>query len=115
MRYAVGRYRTTDAPGGGRHKAQKNALGEVRSSGATRLLVYCGEYKCAHSVVISADRWHDYVQLSDLEPLFVSQVCRFIGAPTSDLILLGPRVEPLPLGLVSKARRRTAGLNLSDS
>ena len=54
-------------------------------------------------------------QLSDLEPLFVSQVCRFIGAPTSDLILLGPRVEPLPLGLVSKARRRMAGLNSSDS
>jgi hypothetical protein len=39
------------------------------------LLVYCGDYKCAHSVVISAERWPDHVRLSDLEPKFTCQVC----------------------------------------
>jgi hypothetical protein len=32
-------------------RQQKITLGEMRESGPTRLLVYCGDYKCAHSVV----------------------------------------------------------------
>ena len=33
-------------------------LGEMRSAGGpTRLLVYCADYKCAHSVVIDTNRW----------------------------------------------------------
>jgi hypothetical protein len=39
------------------------------------VLVYCVDYKCAHAVRISADRWPDHVRLSDLEPLFVCQAC----------------------------------------
>jgi len=35
------------------------------------LLVYCSDYKCSHWGNISADRWRDYVRLSDLEVLFV--------------------------------------------
>src|SRR5258708_2872182 len=47
---------------------------------ARRLLVYCGDYKCAHSVEISADRWGDGVRLSDIEPLFTCQACGKRGA-----------------------------------
>jgi hypothetical protein len=46
----------------------KITLGEMRESGPTRLIVYCADYKCAHSVVIDASRWGDNVRLSDLEP-----------------------------------------------
>jgi hypothetical protein len=36
-------------------RPKKITLGEMRSSGGpTRLVVYCGDYKCAHSVVIDA-------------------------------------------------------------
>jgi hypothetical protein len=54
---------------------QKITFGEMRESGPTRLLVYCGDYKCAHSVVVDAGRWGDDVRLSDLEPKFTCEVC----------------------------------------
>ena len=55
-------------------RQQKITLREMRSSGGpTRLIVYCGDYKCAHSVVISAERWPDEVRLSDLETEFTCQ------------------------------------------
>jgi hypothetical protein len=50
-------------------REQKITLGEMRATGLRRLLVYCGDYKCAHHVEISAERWSDDVRLSDLEPL----------------------------------------------
>jgi hypothetical protein len=37
-------------------RAQKITIAEMRESGPTRLIVYCGDYKCAHSVVIDATR-----------------------------------------------------------
>ena len=46
-------------------RAQKITLGEMRASGPQRLLVYCGDYKCAHSVVIDAGRWPDDVRLPE--------------------------------------------------
>jgi hypothetical protein len=52
----------------------------MRSSGPTRLIVYCGDYHCAHSVVIDAGRWPDHVRLSDLEPKFTCQACGHRGA-----------------------------------
>jgi hypothetical protein len=51
----------------------------MRATGLHRLLVYCGDYKCAHHVKISADRWQDDVRLSDLEPLFVCKTCGHRG------------------------------------
>jgi hypothetical protein len=54
---------------------QKITLAEMRESGPTRLIVYCADYKCAHSVVVDAGRWGDDVRLSDLEPRFTCQVC----------------------------------------
>ena len=50
-------------------REQKITLSEMRSgNGPTRLIVYCRDFKCAHSVVIDAGRWGDDVRLSDLEP-----------------------------------------------
>jgi hypothetical protein len=46
---------------------QKITLGEMRESGPTRLIVYCADYKCGHSVLVDASRWGDDVRLSDLE------------------------------------------------
>jgi hypothetical protein len=57
----------------------------MRESGPTRLIVYCGDYKCAHSVVIDASRWADHVRLSDLEPLFVCKACGHRGADVRPL------------------------------
>ena len=54
---------------------------KITSFGSPRLLLlYCGDYKCAHSVVISSERWPDEVRLSDLEPKFTCQVCGHRGA-----------------------------------
>jgi hypothetical protein len=61
-------------------REQKITLGEMRSSGPRRLLVYCADYRCTHHVVIHAERWPDQVRLSDLEPLFVCRSCGRHGA-----------------------------------
>jgi hypothetical protein len=58
----------------------KITLGEVRGMGVRRLLVYCRDHRCSHSVIISAERWDDEVRLSDLEPRFVCQACGKRGA-----------------------------------
>jgi hypothetical protein len=61
-------------------RQQKITLGEMRASGVRDLLVYCADYKCSHGLRMSADRWLDYIRLSDLEPLFVCQACSRRGA-----------------------------------
>ena len=60
-------------------RPQKITLGEMRQSGLGRVLVYCADYRCSHSVVISAEAWSDDVRLSDLEPRFTCQVCGHRG------------------------------------
>jgi hypothetical protein len=76
-------------------REQKITLGEMRASGPTRLLVYCGDYKCAHSLPIDARRWSDNVRLSDLEPKFICQVCGHRGADVR------PMFEPARIGTVA--------------
>jgi hypothetical protein len=66
-------------------RAQKITIREMRESGPTRLIVYCGDYKCAHSVVIEANRWADDVRLSDLEPKFTCRACGHRGADVRPL------------------------------
>ncbi|XIA64728.1 hypothetical protein ACFIOY_39100 [Bradyrhizobium sp. TZ2] len=61
-------------------------------SGPTRLIVYCGDYGCAHSVLIDAGRWGGDVRLSDLEPKFTCQVCGHCGAD------IRPLFEHAPMG-----------------
>jgi hypothetical protein len=46
-------------------RPQKMTLGEMRLTGLRKLLVYCGDYKCGHSIAISADLWPNHVRLSD--------------------------------------------------
>jgi hypothetical protein len=59
---------------------QTITLGQMRQSGARRLYVFCGDYKCSHSVVMDADCWPESLRLSDLEALFVCSVCGHRGA-----------------------------------
>jgi hypothetical protein len=66
-------------------RAQKITIAEMRESGPTRLIVYCGDYKCAHSVVIDATRWADDIRLSDLEPKFTCRACGHRGADVRPL------------------------------
>jgi hypothetical protein len=56
-------------------RPQKISLGEMRSSGVRGLLIYCSDYRCSHSIAISADRWPDNVRLSDLEARFACRAC----------------------------------------
>ena len=61
-------------------REQKIALGEMRLSGVRGLLIYCADYRCSHSIAISADRWQDDVRLSDLEARFACKACGKRGA-----------------------------------
>jgi hypothetical protein len=74
-------------------RQQKITLGEMRSNGGPRLLiVYCADFKCSHSVIISSELWPDHVRLSDLEPKFTCKAC---GRPGADVrpFLEGKRTE----------------------
>jgi hypothetical protein len=67
-------------------REQKITLGEMRSSsGPRRLIVYCADYRCAHAVVVDAERWGDDVRLSDLEPKFTCKACGRRGADVRPL------------------------------
>jgi hypothetical protein len=61
-------------------RPQKITLGEMRDTGVSGILIHCSDYKCGHSIAISADPWLDHVRLSDLEPRFVCEVCGERGA-----------------------------------
>ena len=61
-------------------RPMKITFGEMRESGVDRILIYCADYKCSHSIEMSADRWPDDVRLSDIEPRFTCQACRKRGA-----------------------------------
>jgi hypothetical protein len=78
------------APAGMRE--QKITLGEMRSSGVRGLLIYCADYRCSHSIAISADRWPDDVRLSDLEARFACKACGKRGADVR------PNFQPAKMG-----------------
>jgi hypothetical protein len=61
-------------------RPQKITFGEMRKSGVDRILIYCADHKCSHSIEISADRWPDDVRLSDIEDQFVCRACGKRGA-----------------------------------
>ena len=57
-------------------RPQKITFGEMRNDmGVHGVLVYCADYRCSHSVALSADRWADDIRLSDIEPRFVCAAC----------------------------------------
>jgi hypothetical protein len=61
-------------------RQQKIIFGEMRASGVRGIPVYCSDYRCSHSIAMSADRWSDDVRLSDIEPRFTCQACGKRGA-----------------------------------
>ena len=58
----------------------KITFGEMRASGVRGVLIYCSDYRCSHSIAMSADRWSDDVRLSDIELRFTCQACGKRGA-----------------------------------
>jgi hypothetical protein len=62
-------------------RPQKITFGEMRDEmGVRGVLVYCADYRCGHSVALSAHRWPDDLRLSDIEPRFVCAACGKRGA-----------------------------------
>ena len=61
-------------------RQEKITFAQMRAAGVRGLLIYCSDYKCSHSIAISADEWPDDVRLSDLESLFTCQACGKEGA-----------------------------------
>jgi len=59
---------------------QKFTFGKIRELGASGVVVFCSDYRCAHSVKLSADCWPDRLRLSDIEHLFVCKACGNQGA-----------------------------------
>ena len=49
----------------------KITFAEMREMGVRRLLIYCADHRCSHSIAISGDAWPDDVRLSDIEDRFV--------------------------------------------
>ena len=61
-------------------RQRKITFGAMRASGVRGVLVYCSDYRCNHSIAMSADRWPDDVRLSDIEPRFICEACGKRGA-----------------------------------
>jgi hypothetical protein len=61
-------------------RPQKITFREMREMGVRGVLVYCADYRCSHSIVVSADRWSDEMRLSDIERRFVCSACGKRGA-----------------------------------
>jgi hypothetical protein len=78
-------------------RPQKITFGEMRSSGGpTGILVYCADYRCSHSMTMSADQWPDEVRLSDIEPRFICKACAggaLMCGPTSSRRVCGRSLE----------------------
>ena len=61
-------------------REQKITFADMRDMGVRGVLIYCCDYKCSHSIAISADQWPDDLRLCDIEPLFVCKACGKRGA-----------------------------------
>ena len=73
-------------------RQQKITFGEVRESGIDRLLIYCADYKCSHSIEMHAGQWTDNVRVSDIEHRFVCTACGKRGAD------IRPQLQPARMG-----------------
>ena len=67
--------------------APKITFAQMRTSGVPGLLIYCADYRCSHSIAISADPWPDDARLSDIEPQFTCPACgkRGVDVPPARL------------------------------
>jgi len=77
-------------------RPQKITFGEMRASGGpTGILVYCADYRCSHSMEMSADQWPDDVRLSDIEPRFGLWKARRRRSADFQRARMGTRMELL--------------------
>jgi hypothetical protein len=67
-------------------RPQKFTFGEMREMAVRGVLIYCADYRCSHSVALSADRWPDDIRLSDIEP-------RFVCAPAASAVRTSGRTS----------------------
>jgi hypothetical protein len=67
----------------------------MSASGTIGILVYCADYRCSHSIEMSAEQWPDDVRLSDIEPRFVCKACGKRGADVR------PHFEPARMGITN--------------
>jgi hypothetical protein len=51
----------------------KIIFGDMREQGVRGILIYCADYRCSHSIAISADHLPDDLRLSNIEPRLVCQ------------------------------------------
>ena len=77
-------------------RPQKITLAEMRSMGPSRLLIYCGNYKCLQSIVLDASQWSSHLRLSDLETRFVCQACGHCGVDVRPLFEHSHSRDPHP-------------------
>jgi hypothetical protein len=61
-------------------RPQKITFAEMRDTGVRGILVYCADYRCSHSIAVSADEWPDDLRLSDIEERLTCRVCGKGGA-----------------------------------
>jgi hypothetical protein len=73
-------------------RQKKITFGEMREAGADRVLIYCADYKCSHSIEMHAGRWTDDVRVSDIEDQFVCTTCGKRGAD------IRPHFQPARMG-----------------
>jgi hypothetical protein len=95
----------------------KITFGEIRASGVRGVLVYCADYRCSHSIAMSADRWPDDVRLSDIELRFTCQACGQRGADVRPRLEFGRRICVKKAGRANSTIRFRcpAGANSSRS
>jgi hypothetical protein len=101
----------------------------MREMSVQGVLVYCADYRCSHSVTLSANRWPDDLRLSDVEPRFTCTACGRRGAdvarsglrpaqlvfhscvshPDHDHSVGKPKPQELGLGKIVQARQGSNG------
>jgi hypothetical protein len=61
-------------------RPEKIAIGQMRSSSVTGVLIYCADHRCSHVMTASVEQWPDDVRLSDVEGRYVCSMCGRRGA-----------------------------------
>jgi hypothetical protein len=73
-------------------RQKKITFGEMRASGVRGVLIYCADYRCSHSIEMSAAHWPDGLRISDIEHRFVCTACGKRGADVR------PNFRPAKMG-----------------
>jgi hypothetical protein len=73
-------------------RQQKITFREMRESGVDRILIYCADYTCSHSIEMYAGQRTDDVRVSDIEDRFVCTACGKRGAD------IRPHFQPAKMG-----------------